>query len=154
MAKTDQVYVEGLSETVAALKELPKATEANVLRRVLLKAGKVIENDARAMAPRATGALQISISTVPASPSKMTRRGKAAYDKKSQVEVLVEAGPAPQAVLREFGTVNLPAHPYMRPAYLANKANVLDIIRTDIWDEIKKAAERLAKKTARLAAKQ
>ena len=145
--------VEGLAELKDALAELPKATGANVLRRALLKAGKPIEQAARSMAPVATGALALSISTVPASPSKMTRTGKAAYDKQSKVEVLVEAGPVPQAITQEFGTVHHAAHPFMRPAWEANKFRALEDIKSELWNEIKKAADRLAKKTARLAAR-
>lgn len=143
------VRVEGLSELRDALAELPKATGANVLRRALLKAGKPIEDMAKSLAPRRTGALDVSISTVPASPGKMTRTGKAAYDKQSKVEVLVEAGPVPQAVTQEFGTVNHPPHPFMRPAWLANKRVALDTMKKELWEEIQKAAARLARKAAK-----
>ena len=144
------VKVEGLRELADALAELPKATGANVLRRTLLKAGLPIAEMARSLAPRRTGTLaEVSISVTPASPSKMTRTGKGAYDKQSKVEVLVEAGPEPQAITQEFGTVNHPAHPFMRPAWLANKLRALDIIKKDLWEEIEKAAARLARKAAK-----
>jgi hypothetical protein len=87
------VTVEGLSETLDALDEFSKATTANILRRVLLAAGQPIADAARTLAPRATGALQLSISVVPAQPSKMTKTSRGQYDKQSQVEVVVEAGP-------------------------------------------------------------
>jgi hypothetical protein len=41
----------------------------------------------------------------------------------------------------------------MRPAWLANKHVALDTIKKELWEEIQKAAARLARKTARLAAK-
>ncbi len=144
------IKVEGLSELKDALDELPKATSTNVLRRALLKAGKPIEEMAKSLAPRRTGRLaEISISLTPASPSKMTRRGKAAYTKESKVEVLVEAGPEPQAITQEFGTANHPAQPFMRPAWSSNKMRALGILKDELWTEIDKAAKRLAKKAAR-----
>lgn len=153
MAVITTVRVEGLRELDDALGEMKKATAANILRRTLLKAGAPIEAMAKALAPRKTGRLaDVSISLVPASPSKMTRTGRGAYDKKSFVEVLVEAGPEPQAVTQEFGTVNHPPHPFMRPAWLANKMAALAIVKKELWEEIQKAAARAARKAAKLAA--
>lgn len=43
--------------------------------------------------------------------------------------------------------------PFMRPAWDEKKDEVLELIRTELGDEITKAAARLAKKAARLAAK-
>jgi HK97 gp10 family phage protein len=147
------VTVEGLAETAAALEEFSKATTANILRRVLLAAGQPIADMATSLAPRATGALQLSISVVPAQPSKMTRTSRGQYDKKSQVEVVVEAGPVRQAVIQEFGTVHNPAHPYMRPAFHSQRDNALGIVKKQLAVEIEKARARAARKAARIAAK-
>jgi len=147
------VKVEGLSELAEALEELPKATGANVLRRTLLEAGEPVADQAQSLAPRKTGALQVSVSVQPASPSKMTRTGKAAYDKQNKVEVVIEAGPNPQSITQEFGTVHHAAHPFMRPAWSAQKMATLERIREKLAEEIEKARARLARKAARLAGK-
>jgi HK97 gp10 family phage protein len=148
------VTVEGLSETAAALDEFSKATTANILRRVLLAAGQPIADAAIALAPRGpTGKLEASISVTPAQPSKMTRAGRAAYDKQSMVEVLVEAGPVPQSIFQEFGTVVNSAHPFMRPAWHGQRDNALKIVTEQLAVEIDKAAARAARKAARIAAK-
>lgn len=146
--------LEGAAETLDALKDMSKATQANILRRVLIAAGEPIAAAAKGFAPRGrTGLLELSISVTPAQPSKMTKRGKAAYDKKNTVEVLVEAGPIREAVVQEFGTVHMAAHPYMRPAWNGRENATLKFIGEQMWIEIDKAAARAARKAARIAAK-
>jgi HK97 gp10 family phage protein len=148
------VTVEGLSETVDALEELTSATQANVMRRVLLQAGQPIADAARALAPRGpSGNLIASISVVPAQPSKMTRSSRGEYDKQSTVEVVVEAGPVPQSIFQEFGTRNNAAQPFMRPAWHGQRDQALQIITEQMSIEIEKARARAALKAARIAAK-
>jgi HK97 gp10 family phage protein len=145
--------IEGLKELDDALGELKKATAANVMRRTLIEAGEPTVRAAKALAPYQFGHLQKSISIGPASPSKMTSTGRSAYDKKSTVEVIIEAGPDPQSITQEFGTVHHRPKPYMRPAWAATDKQVLNSIKAELWEQIRKAAERAAKKTARLAAR-
>lgn len=57
----------------------------------------------------------------------------------------------PQGVQQEFGNKNHSPQPFMRPAWDAGKAELLDGIQDDLWAEIDKAAQRAARKTARLA---
>ena len=149
---TKLVTVKGLAETAAALDEFSKATSANILRRVLIAAGQPIAETARALAPVKTGQLVLSISVVPAQPSKMTRSGRGQYDKQSQVEVLVEAGPVVQSITQEFGTSINPAHPFMRPAWESQRYNALAIVAKQLGEEIEKARARAARKVARIAA--
>ena len=149
---TKLVTVEGLAETAAALDEFSKATSANILRRVLIAAGQPIAETARALAPVKTGQLVTSISVVPAQPSKMTRSGRGQYDKQSQVEVFVEAGPVAQSITQEFGTIHNSAHPFMRPAWQSQRFAALAIVAKQLGDEIDKAAARAARKVARIAA--
>jgi HK97 gp10 family phage protein len=151
--RSTTVTVEGLSETAAALDEFSKATGANILRRVLLAAGEPIAAAATAMAPRGpTGALIASISVTPAQPSKMTRSGRGSYDKQSKVEVLVEAGPVPESIFQEFGTVHQSAQPFMRPAWEQQRGRALQIVVDQLAVEIEKARARAARKAARIAA--
>jgi HK97 gp10 family phage protein len=148
------VKVEGLSETIDGLEELTSATQANVMRRVLLQAGQPIADAAIALAPRGpTGKLIASISVTPAQPSKMTRSSRGQYDKQNTVEVVVEAGPVPSSIFMEFGTVHNAAQPFMRPAWLGNREQALQIITEQMTIEIEKARARAELKAARIAAK-
>lgn len=139
--------VEGLSELNAALGELPKTTAKNVLKRSLMPAAKPIDDMASRLAPKLTGALEISIITG----TKLTRRQRSsAYKAGAAGVVEVHVGTAmSRGLFQEFGTVKMPAHPFMRPAWEANKDNALQIIATTLGNEIEQAAARLAKKKAK-----
>lgn len=146
--------IEGLRELDKALGDLPKNTGKNVLRRVGRKALKPFADDMRAKAPRDQGDLQEGIGVG----TKLTRRQRAMHrkmfrDDKASVELFAGAGGHPQAVQQEFGNENHSAQPFGRPAWDANADKVLGIIVDDLGDEIMKAAKRLARKQARLAAK-
>ena len=149
------VKVEGLIELDRALAELPRATQRNVLKRVLIKRAQPIADMAEALAPNLYGDLKRSIGVgTKLSPRQASVKRKMFRDEKSSVEVFAGAGPVPQSTLVEFGSVhNVPPEPYMRPAWDATQGAVLDGIAKDLWDEISKAAARLARKTARLSAK-
>jgi HK97 gp10 family phage protein len=144
------VKVEGLRELEAALAELPTATGKNVLRRVLKKAGQPIADAGEAYAPRLSGKLAQSYAVS----TKLTRRQKRdAREGKSSVEVYVGPTPHPKSIQTEFGNAHQAPEPHMRPAWDGNKDRALQIIKDELGNEIQKAAGRLAKKAARLAAK-
>jgi len=148
------VKVEGLSDCEAALRELPKATGKNVLRRVARQALQPFDQRWRQLAPKDTGALARSggIGT------KLTRRQsrlQRAEDKDGKASIVMFAGPGgdPAAVQQEFGNYDQAAQPFGRPAWEGTQGKALEIIQTSLWTEIKAAADRLARKAARLAAK-
>jgi HK97 gp10 family phage protein len=143
------VKVEGLSDLLEALQELPKATQSNVVRRVLLAAGEPIERAAEALAPHMTGALERSIETG----TKLSKRQRALHKKESKIEIFVGAGALVQAITQEFGTAEHGAQPFMRPAWASTKMRALEIVKNQLGEEIMKAAQRAARKAARLAAK-
>lgn len=143
------VRVEGLRQLQKSLKELPRATGKNALKRALMSAGKPIESSAKARAPRLSGHLQRSVTTG----TKLTQRQKKQHKKESAVEVFVGAGGLPQAHLQEFGTAEHGPQPFLRPAWDGNKMTALNLIKTDLAKEIEKARARLARKAERLAAK-
>lgn len=142
-------HVDGLRELETALKELPKATGKNVLKRVLVKAAAPVASSAERLAPRMRGRLQMSIGTG----TKLSRRQSKLHRKESAVEVFVGAGALVQAITQEFGTAHHPAQPFMRPAWDANQKPSYDSIRDDLAQEIEKARKRLARKAEREAAK-
>jgi HK97 gp10 family phage protein len=141
--------IEGLSEVAEGLKELSKATSTNVLKRALLKAADPIAETAKRLAPRLTGQLEMSITPA----AKLSRRQKSLYPKQSKVEIYVGPAALVQAITQEFGTVTNRPQPFMRPAWGQNKREALERIKDDIAGEIEKARARIARKTARLAAK-
>ncbi len=138
------VKLDGFKELDAALGKLPKATGKNVLRRVLRKAAKPIDDDASAAAPFLTGGLQKSVITG----SRLTRSQRAgSYLRTSNYYAEIHIGTAlSKGIFTEFGTFKDAAQPWFRPAWEANKEVSLRIIRTDLEVEIEKAAKRLAKK--------
>jgi HK97 gp10 family phage protein len=141
------VRVDGLREIEAALHELPKATGKNVVTRVLKKRGEPIANTARANAPVDQGQLRDSIGVS----TKLSKRQKRIHRKEGpdDIEVFVGAGALPQAHMVEFGTDQMPAQPFMRPAWDKGKEAALEGIGQDLWAEIEKAATRMAKKAAK-----
>lgn len=149
MARNVRFKLEGLKELEQALGQLPRATQRNVLRRVLEDAGEPIAQAARARAPRDVGNLIESIDVSP----RLTRRQKARHQKVAGVEMHVGAGANPQAITQEFGTFSNAPQPFMRPAYDAEKVGSMNIIYHSLWGEIEKAAQRAARKAARLARK-
>ncbi|ORE90196.1 hypothetical protein ATO13_23211 [Stappia sp. 22II-S9-Z10] len=135
---------------------MPKATGKNVLRRILKKRSEPVASVMKANAPvregPGGGQLQRSIGHG----TKLSRRQRALHKKwgsSTAVEYFIGAGPLPQAHMEEFGGGNNTARPYARPAWDGGKMQMLDGFRDDLWLEISKSANRLARKRARAAAK-
>ncbi|MFC0246794.1 HK97-gp10 family putative phage morphogenesis protein [Falsochrobactrum ovis] len=153
MAKVT-IKIEGLKELDQALGELPRATGKNVLRRVIREAAEPMARAARAKAPWDEGHLRESIDVS----TRLSRRQAGIHRRmfnsdRASVEMFVGPGTHPQGHLREFGSDGHPPHPFMRPAWDAEKRPTLDRIANSLWMEIDKAAKRLARKAARQAAK-
>jgi len=150
--------VEGLKELEAALSELPKSTGKAVMRRTLKKAGQPIADHARSLAPDDPDTGGDDLKTSIAVSTKLSKRQRGIHkkmfrDDKASVEMFVGAGPSPKAHNQEFGNVNHGPQSFMRPAWDAKQGETLEIIKTEMWGEIEKAAKRLARKAARLAAR-
>lgn len=141
----NRVRVEGLRDLDAALGELGKATGRNVMRRAGRAALEPIIADAAERAPHLFGNLQESITVS----TKRPRR----HRKESEVEVYGGPTNLPQAHLQEFGTRHHGPQPFMRPAWDAGKDQALDDVKTALGNEIEKAAQRAARKQARLIAR-
>lgn len=150
------VKVEGLKELDRALGELPKATARNTLRRTLISSAKPLVDHASRIAPDRPGKprndLQQSI-TVSSRLNKQQRRVTRGAEK-SFAEVYVGPDvsvPNAHGHWQEFGTVDHPPHPFMRPAWASEQTVVLENIKEQLGAEIMKAAQRLARKSARAA---
>lgn len=143
--------LEGLVETVANLGDLgSRPTQRNVVRRTLLAAGEPTADVAASLAPVERGVLAFSI----VASTALTRRHRGS--KLSEVEVYIGPSGGQGALFyashKEFGTVLMPASPYMRPAWSATKGQALNLIVSGLRAEVDKAAARAARKVARLAA--
>lgn len=140
--------VEWLVGSDKALAEVgTKATQKNILVRTLKAAAKPIDDMASSLAPVETGKLQISVITG----TVLTSRQRGSAYKAGKLGVAeVHVGTAlSRGLFQEFGTVKMGAHPFMRPAWDANKQRAEEIIASQLWVEIKKAAERAARKAAK-----
>lgn len=159
------VRVEGLREVDAALGQLGKATGRNVLRRVALARLEPMAEVARRLAPDDpnTGGRDLHKSIAVSTRTSKVKRSRAENIAARAGKATVEAhmGPAgvggkgapPQGVWQEFGTINHPPQPFMRPAWDGGKDKLLEGVKDDLWREIENATKRLARKAARLAAK-
>lgn len=150
-----------------ALAELPKATARNVLKRTLVKAGEPIAQKARDLVAVDSGGLKASIAVSAKIKNKVgsaefAEAMRQGLGKAAAVQALRDArrasngsfaemyvGPAvPQGFyghLLEFGTSHMPAEPFMRPAWDAEQRTALDIIRSELGQQIIAAAKRLAR---------
>lgn len=144
-----KIKIDGLKDLDAALGELSKSAAKGVLRRVGRQALEPVDKAWREKAPRLTGALAESGSVG----SKLTRRQRKAVQRESFVEVFAGPGGDPAAIQQEFGNAEHPPQPFLRPAWEETKGEVLEIVKTNLGGEIKKAADRAAKRAARLAAR-
>lgn len=142
-----------------ALLQLPKAASKQVLRNSLKAAALPVAVEAARRAPRGQEggphlADSITVST------KLTRRQRTSRVKAGAVEVFV--GPrARHAHLVEFGTGpryhksgkyvgQMPAQPFMRPAWDSRRRLALEILKRQIWKEIAKTAKRLRRQAQRI----
>lgn len=146
------VRLEGFNELERALHRLPgQATQRNVLRRVAKGALEPMADDAANKAPRDEGKLSFSIVVSERRTRRVARLGR--FDRKTGVEMAM--GPAAglgtltYATHVEFGTVDTAPQPYMRPAWDGGQNQALEYVKDNLWREIDKAAQRVARKGAR-----
>ncbi len=168
----EAVRIEGLKELEAALKELPKATGKNVIRRALTKAAQPMADEAEAKIRVKKVKDPIAVSKIKFSGGEAGKRafaealargasraeaGQAARsanaesddDPKITSGILV-LGPTKRAFYGfEFGTVKQAPQPFMRPAWDDNKNDAVGIIAEQLKIEIDKAVARIAKKALR-----
>lgn len=130
--------------------ELPKAVARNVMKRAAIDAMQPLEAAAKGFAPRDDGDLADGITTQPVKAKRA--RGSVRYDAASGVEVATgptgrQEGGNPS--WQENGTVDMPAHPYMRPAADSEGANVIARIRAALVVQIDKSKARIAARAAK-----
>jgi HK97 gp10 family phage protein len=132
------VKIEGLRELQRALQSLPEATARDVMTAVLMAHGRPIAEAAASLAPSDSGELASSIHVSTRLSPRQASMHKSADP--NDVEVFVGPRALPYAHIVEFGSSQMDARPYMRPAWDGGKAAVLDGIRADLWREIARKA--------------
>ncbi len=159
---TTTVRVEGLAELKQVLERtLPDRLQGKALQGALAKAVRPIVQQARTLAPVDTGRLRLAIYSKRSKFSKRghesrivaVRRGKKAQkrDRDAFYWKFVEFGHMTRASKKVAGVPRfIPARPFMRPAFEANKLKALEIVRTELAGEIKKVAAREQSRLNRL----
>jgi len=145
------VKVEWLVGSDKALSEVgTKATQKNILLRTLKAAAKPMNAMAQSLAPIDTGKLRVSVHIG----TKLTARQRSSAYKAGKLGVAeVHVGTElSRGLFQEFGTYKMRPHPFMRPAWDATHEQALSIVSTQLWEEIRKAAERAARKRAKALA--
>jgi len=126
--------ISGLREIEQALRRIARATPEAVQREALHDAGEIVAERARSLVPVRSGNLRDSIAVADEGQSGVLSQGG--------VEVFV--GPQADGFYGhfvEFGTVNMAAEPFMRPAFDATRDEVMDRLGGDLWRPIEKAAK-------------
>jgi HK97 gp10 family phage protein len=156
--------VTGLAELDAALLELEsKTTSRNVLKRTLKKVLTPVYDSIVANAPEhIKDSVEISDKLTKRQASFAKKMGKAGIE--LFVGVTYHLGMRGRtAHLFEFGTTqrtrksdgastgSISPQPFIRPAWDENKDGLLDALKAELWIDIKKTADRIAKKRARKA---
>lgn len=168
------VTLQGFDALEQALAQFSNASARNILQRAAVAALEPIAEDARQRVPKDTGQLHDSIIVTTKQKNEV---GKAAYANvmqsggthgaalaamrnarrnsgRSNVEVYFGTSPAaPHAHLIEFGSVNNTPQPFIRPAWEAGKAQVLDDLKASIAAEIAKAVVRAQRRAVNAAAR-
>lgn len=156
-----RMRLHGAKELEAALRNLPKRVGKAAVRRALVKAGTPVAQDAASRVSAVKPALEPAVA-VKTTLSRRQRRGRRKIPGAVEAFIGVTAAGRGVAHLIEFGTGprhhksgkstgQMPARPFMRPAWESGKHKVLDDFARLLWVEIEKAAKRLAKKATRTA---
>ena len=136
--------VSGSRQIERALKQLPRATGKNVMKRALLKAVKPTVTLAKASAPVDDGDLRDSIKAG----VKLTPRQRGRTDSGAVVYVGPTTPKGSHGHLVEFGTSTQRARPFLRRAWTATRSQVLGSVGEETWKALAKSARTLAKKAA------
>lgn len=144
-----KVEFKGGKELEAALGELAsQATRKNVAKRALRKAGEPIRAEWERLAPEDEGDLKRAIKV-----GEAIRGYRTGGDVVTQFVGIDESQDRRlhiYAEVQEFGNGNHPAQPAGRPAWETKKQEAMDRLADDLWAEINQAAQRAARKAARV----
>ncbi|MGE0294968.1 MAG: HK97-gp10 family putative phage morphogenesis protein [Hyphomonadaceae bacterium] len=120
--------VEGLRELDKALNKLPLKARGNIMRNALSKAMEPVKRSAVSLAPIRTGNLRQSIVKRTSTP-----KGGNGFVAEARVSVTTDGW---YGMFHEFGTVKLPARPFIRPAIDNNADAALAIFRRALRESV------------------
>ena len=151
--KASSFQFSGFKEMYRAIDHLPEAVKKAELEPVLVEALEPMRDKARSLAPDdpLTGPpwnlpTSIEVSVRQRTGRSKSDRGLGRFDARTYM------GPTkhgyPQAVMQEFGTRHHAAHPYMRPAWDAEKHRALEIIKSKLADRLQLIARKYGPKGA------
>jgi HK97 gp10 family phage protein len=157
-----QIRVEGLAELSRRLRELPDAIAGKgggPLRYAIFQAAKVIKDQAIANAPEDTGLLKKNIVTARQRKNPRGREGyfievrrkrrhyanTRANVRKGKVGKTYDVRDAYYGMMIEFGTQNMPAQPFMRPAFESKKEQAAMQFRESFAKAIEMAVRKLTR---------
>lgn len=164
------VDLRGFRELDKALGDLVQQTNSARGRAVLRKTGRdalePMAARAASLAPDRTGLLAFSIGISERGTRRAAWRQASArfvapgvFEGIRKNSITLAMGPSGPfhgqlyyAAHVEFGTVDTPAHPYMRPAWDALKEQSLDTVKTSLWAEIQRVTSLLAVRRQRIGA--
>lgn len=128
----------GGEEVISALKQLPKATQNNTLRRVLREAMEPIATEVKGNAPTKWGDLEESLVTG----TKLNKRQSSMNRENRKVTQLHFGTSDPAGIANEFGNSHQAAQPFFRQAWESGKFRALATIGLKLADQIYAAVAR------------
>jgi hypothetical protein len=135
--------IEGLRELDAALRELTKATARNTLVRVGKAALQQMAEVANSLAPDdpTTGGTDLSGSYIVGTKLNPRQKRLAKREPKNFATVYMGTND-PAGVQQEFGNVNHPPQPHVRPAFAQEAQGTIDRVAKGLKPEIDKSVQR------------
>lgn len=129
-----------------ALATLEPAIRTRALRKAVRTATQTVVDDAKAKAPKRTGAYAKTIKILGFRRSRRNKHiiaYKAANSPKELERIYKERGRAINPHWLEFGTDDTPPQPHFRPAFEAGKAVVKGVFMKALPSIIRKAADKV-----------
>ncbi|MEM9786790.1 MAG: HK97-gp10 family putative phage morphogenesis protein [Pseudomonadota bacterium] len=150
---TRTVKLSGFKELDQVLGQLNKVTAKATARKALMEAAEPMARLARANAPKDSLDLSESIDVS----TKLTKRQRSLHRRQFRnsaafSEVFVGPDGDPAAWNQEFGNINHPAQPYLRPAFDQDARAFIDRLKLELIDQLDRAIARARAKAAQQAA--
>lgn len=157
----DKVGLDGFDELSAALRDLSRTVQRNVVTRALVKAGEPVVVAAKQAAPVDSGDLKEAIIASSSADHGRRSKGDVSYAYIGPSYSKFDANYAPHGHLVEFGTAaryhkngkyvgQAPAQPFLRPAWDSQKQSVISNFTVTLRSEIEKAVARAERKQRRI----
>lgn len=137
--------IEGAAELEKVLKMLPKQITEKVLVSSVRAGANIVKKEMEARAPIGTEIKKRKGRTLP--PGTLKKGIKTRRDKKSGASVTIKVGVFKKGFygqFLEFGTKEISAKPFLRPAWEQTKMEALEKIGQALGKNIQKAAKKLA----------